>query len=153
MKVALYADTEAWDAWSGQSSLDEAERDYAENYSSYVLRIYCDITKVNSVTFADSRVGMGCCLRDESQDGGGYCTVLGSGDSFTTYFLTETNFENVVGGEDLSTQTAVSTGYYGITDFYIETIDSTNVYNDAADVYPYNSDGSAPWDKWEAIKF
>ena len=102
MSVALYADTEAWDSWSTQSSLDEAERDYAENYSAYVLRMYCDISMVNGVYYTSNRVGMGCCLRDNSQDGGGYCTVLASSD-FTTYFLTETNFENVVGGEDLST--------------------------------------------------
>ena len=151
MGVALYADESAWESWSGQSNLDEQERDYADTYSGYVLRIYCDITMINGVDSSGSRVDNGCCLRDDSQDGGGYCTVLKSGDAFETYFLTETNFENVVGGDDLSTQTAVSDTYDGITTFYIDKVDGDDVSGDPAGNHA-SADGNN-YDTWEAIKF
>jgi len=108
---------------------------------------------INGVDNTGSRVGNGCCLRDESQDGGGYCTVLGSSDTFTTYFLTETNFENVVGGEDLSTQTSVTDVYYGITAFYIQRIDSTDVENDFSSYASSSNGGTEDWNTWVAIKF
>ena len=38
----------------------------------------CDITKVDGIDFTVGRADSGCCLMDESQNGGGYCMTLAS---------------------------------------------------------------------------
>ena len=51
--------------------------------------MYCNIANINGV---EAGVGFGCCLRDKSQDGGGYCMTLNSsGNGVNSYFLDEEN--------------------------------------------------------------
>ena len=78
----LYADP-AFDTWvakvkNSSNSPTENEKEFADQYSSYTLALFCNITKVASQDSAANRAGSGCCLRDESQKGGGYCMKLDS---------------------------------------------------------------------------
>ncbi len=97
----LFADT-AFDNWSetigSSSSATENEREYKENYSSYTLRMYCNVTKitVDGVTYdiTKNRAGSGCCIRDFSAKGGGYCMFINSQETAVeTKYLNDPNFE------------------------------------------------------------
>ena len=82
MNVWLYADP-AFDTWVTNVKKDgaaptENEKEFADQYSSYTLTIYCKIKKVATFDSAANRAESGCCLRDETQKGGGYCMKLSS---------------------------------------------------------------------------
>ena len=117
-----------WDAWSAsidaEDSADrtENEKTYQYDYSGYVLSMRCNIENIDGNDDSVGRSGFGCCLRDLSQDGGGYCMTLNSTkDGVDTYFLTEANFETVLSSPyDLSSVSAPSAQYVGITVFYID---------------------------------
>lgn len=92
MSVWLYADTD-FDRWKAavqatSASPTESEKEYANSYSSYTLRIYCNIKEVANIDHTSNRVESGCCLRDASQKGGGYCMKLGQ-NSVTSLYLND----------------------------------------------------------------
>lgn len=98
----LFADT-AFSTWKAKvedttnNSPTENEKEFAANYSDYTLAIFCNITKVNKLDMNDNRAESGCCLRDKSQKGGGYCMKLGvPATSVVTVYLTDPNFETVL---------------------------------------------------------
>ena len=106
-----------------------------DTYSTYTLKLYCNIENIDENTAASgvSRSGFGCCLRDLSQNGGGYCLRLSDdGSEYVTAFLTEADFDTIL--ESPYTMTDISNvtdGYEGITTFSIsseadETDDSGN---------------------------
>ena len=70
-EIVLYADTTAWDGFIAQiDSTDATDTEHSENYSSYAMSWYCNLTGTLNAT----KGGSGCCLRDrESTEGGGYC--------------------------------------------------------------------------------
>jgi len=125
MSVWLYADS-AWDKWVAEKSASTAtptenEKEFMNNYSSYTLRIKCDITKVAGTTYTANRAESGCCLRDESQKGGGYCMKLNSLQTdVISLFLTNAQFETVLATPyDLTSISTVQKAYEGITTFSI----------------------------------
>lgn len=82
MNVWLFAD-DAFDKWvvdvkKDGASPTENEKEFADQYSSYTLGIQCKITKVATFDSSANRAESGCCLRDETQKGGGYCMKLSS---------------------------------------------------------------------------
>ena len=110
----------------------ETEKDLRDAYSTYTLKMYCDITNIDGNDDSASRVNFGCCLRDLSQSGGGYCLRLNSSsDGFVTAFLTEANFETILASPyEMSDISDVTDEYDGITTFYIVTAESdTSTYN------------------------
>ena len=64
------------------------ETEYMELFSDYTIRMRCNITNVNGVT---ASANYGCCLRDKSQDGGGYCMIKAHFGTVNEYFLDEAN--------------------------------------------------------------
>ena len=102
MSVWLFADT-AFSTWkakvedTSKYSPTENEKEFAANYSDYTLAIFCNITKVAGSDYNANRAESGCCLRDKSQKGGGYCMKLGvPATSVVTVYLTDPNFETVL---------------------------------------------------------
>ena len=80
MSVWLYADT-AFSTWKAKvddaaNTPTEDEKVFAYDYSDYTIAIKCDVTKVAGNDNAANRAESGCCLRDESQKGGGYCIKI-----------------------------------------------------------------------------
>ena len=95
------------------------ETGYMDDYSSYTIKMECNISNVNGVV---ASAGYGCCLRDKSQDGGGYCmTMASNGSSVNTYFLDEgSDWATVLADPyDLSAMPQPSSTYVGITTFYV----------------------------------
>ena len=131
MTVWLYANSDFATWWSdvgGKSAASEAEKLYKDAYSEYVLAMQCEVTTIDSNAFA---AYSGCCIKDETQDGGGYCMMVNSAtDGMNTYFLTDANFETVLASYDFSTMTAVTDAYAGITTFKTEQVAGAwgNVY-------------------------
>jgi len=92
LSVWLYQDS-MFDTWyAARAAEDENERTtketgYMDEYSSYTIKMQCNISDVNGIV---AGANYGCCLRDKSQDGGGYCmTKASNGSSVNTYFLDE----------------------------------------------------------------
>jgi len=84
----LYADT-GFDSWSASASTDQ-EKEFRDAYSAYTLEVVCDITQIALNDGLTPTAGLGCCLRDRTQTGGGYCVrVASSEDGVVTSFLTE----------------------------------------------------------------
>ena len=68
--VYLYSDN-AWDTWvaainASDHVTTENEKVYMDEYSSYSIRMYCNITVIGGLTSTDSKTSSGCCLRDLS---------------------------------------------------------------------------------------
>ena len=93
----LYADT-AFDTWKDtvEKSGTENQKELALQYSSYTLRMYCNIKKIDGKDYQQNRTNSGCCLRDASQKGGGYCMLLSGKRSVNSLFLTDANFATVL---------------------------------------------------------
>ena len=134
LSVWIYDDTANYTAWTATLSSSE-EKALAKVYSSYMMKMTCNITTLNSVS-DDTRAGSGCCIQDGrtsgTNEGSGYCMILqNSGTkSVKTYFLTETNFNTVLNCPyDFSTMTAApnvpSPEYTGVNTFHVTT---TNDY-------------------------
>ena len=142
MSVWLYGDT-AFSTWAAgvddsTKSPTENEKEFATDYSDYVLRIFCNVTKVATFDYNSNRAESGCCLRDESQKGGGYCVKLAANQSsVTTVFLTEAMFETVLATPyDLTSITTPQNAHEGITTFFVVSKGVT----------------SNLWDSWYAYK-
>ena len=126
--VWLYAASHFSTWWDAVSSPDEDEKLYKEAYSEYVLAFQCEVTTIDSNAFA---AYSGCCIKDETQEGGGYCMMVNSStNGMNTYFLTDANFDTVLSSYDFSTMTAVTDDYPGITTFKTEQVAGAwgNVY-------------------------
>ena len=112
MSTWLYADS-AFDTWltainkSGYVKTED-EKTFADAYSSYTLAIKCDVTKIGGKDKSlTSRAGLGCCLRDESQKGGGYCMFRSDdGLKVNSFFLTDAQFITVLQSNEPSTISA-----------------------------------------------
>ena len=94
LQVWLYQDN-SFNVWKeARAAESEEERTtketgYMDEYSDYTIRMRCNITSVNGVS---ANANYGCCLRDKTNDGGGYCmTKASNGSSVNTYFLDEAN--------------------------------------------------------------
>lgn len=120
----LFADS-GFDTWAKKIDT-EPEKTYAGDsaggYSGYTLKIKCDITTLPGNNGVSSLVGSGCCLRDLSQKGGGYCTRLNAKkDGIDTNFLTDAQFETITKSPyDMSEVTELTTKIDGITSFQID---------------------------------
>ena len=86
MSTWLYSDS-AFSTWAAgvddaSKSATENEKEFVDQYSNYTLKILCNITKITAsgVTYDynANRAESGCCIRDKSQKGGGYCVKLAS---------------------------------------------------------------------------
>ena len=124
LSVWLYADP-AFSNWKAEvndstKSPTENEKEFAEQYSDYTLAIYCNITKVDGKGEEANRAESGCCLRDKSQKGGGYCMKLGvPATTVVTVFLSDPNFETVLATPyDLTSIAVPQKSQEGITIFY-----------------------------------
>ena len=101
LSVWLYADP-AFTNWKAKvddskNSPTENEKEFAGQYSDYTLAMYCNIEKVGGKGEESNRAESGCCLRDKSQKGGGYCMKLGvPATNVVTVFLSDPNFETVL---------------------------------------------------------
>ena len=97
----------------------EAEKTYIESMSDYTITIKCDITSLGDNTTGGNKSGYGCCLRDLSQDGGGYCVVVDDTSAgIDSKYLTDANFETVLADPyDLSSIEVPTETYAGITTF------------------------------------
>lgn len=60
LNVWIYDDTTNYTAWTATLSSAE-EKALAKVYSSYMMKMSCDISTLNSVT-GDSLAGSGCCI-------------------------------------------------------------------------------------------
>ena len=108
-------------------------------YSSYTIKMECNISNVNGV---EAAAGYGCCVRDKSQDGGGYClTMASNGSSVNTYFLDEaSDWATVLASPyDLSSMPQPSSTYIGITTFYV--VDES----DSGDFSHWSGYKAQPW--------
>ena len=88
-------------------------------YSDYTMRMRCNISDVKGVV---AEANYGCCLRDRSKKGGGYCMTRSIyGDLINTFFLDEENdwTEVLTDPFDLTAMSQPSFLYVGITTFYI----------------------------------
>ena len=148
MSTWLYSDS-GFDAWTSavksSSSSTENEKEWVDSYSSYVLRIFCNITKieVNSVVYdkTNNRAGSGCCIRDKTAKGGGYCMFIDSQDkTIETKYLNDQNFEVSTASPYEIVQTTIQNSQEGITTFKIDTI-----------TYGESGTSSKP-DKWYGSK-
>ena len=144
LEVWLYEDP-TFDAWSAdRAAEDEATRTTKEtgdmnDYSSYTIKMRCNISDVNGVV---AGANYGCCLRDKSQDGGGYCmTKASNGSSVNTYFLDEaSDWAQVLASPyDLSSMAVPSSTYVGITTFYI--VDESS----SGTLYTWSGYKAQPW--------
>ena len=72
----LYAD-DGFETWKTTAST-KAEKSLANEYSSYTIKMFCDISQIKLYDDLFGKVGFGCCLRDLTQQGGGYCLRLKS---------------------------------------------------------------------------
>ena len=139
LSVWIYDDTSSYTAWTATLNTAE-EKALAKVYSSYMMKMNCNITTLNSVT-GDTRAGSGCCIQDGrtsgTNEGSGYCMILqgsGGSKSVKTYFLTETNFNTVMGCPyDFGTMTTVpnvpSPEYSGVNTFHVTTTDDYNTWD------------------------
>jgi len=119
-KVYLYAANHFSTWWDAVSSPDEDEKLYHEAYSEYIMAFDCEVSTIDSNAFA---AFSGCCIKDETQEGGGYCMMVNSStNGMNTYFLTDANFDTVLSSYDFSTMTAVTDDYPGITTFKTEQV-------------------------------
>lgn len=128
MTTWLFADG-AFDTWKGtvesNSAATENEKEFVLDYSTYTLRMKCDVTKITTaagvlVDSSSNRAGSGCCIRDKTQKGGGYCMFIDSTDtSIETKFLTDANFAVSTASPYEITQTSIQKAYSGITTFYV----------------------------------
>ena len=85
---------------SGQADLTENEKKYINNYSEYTIKISCSVKLIAS---HQGQAGSGCCIRDKSQKGGGYCMTLNStANGVDSFFLTDANFETVLSLNDMA---------------------------------------------------
>ena len=141
-------------------------------YSDYTLQIYCnvadvsgEITVTNQGTGAEAWLaGIGCCLRDESQYGGGYCALSNNNaieaedltsnvvTDIDTYFLTNEEFREVMkeNATIASTRkyhgdinTKIATTYAGIETFLISDVGGTYTSFTATKAQPFPAAG---WD-------
>ena len=100
------------------------EKSLAKEYSSYTLKIFCDITQIKLNDDMLGILGFGCCLRDLTQQGGGYCLRLKSEKTLKTAYLTELDFKSIVLSPfDMTNISDVADAdtYEGITTFKIST--------------------------------
>ena len=78
LSVWIYDDTTNYEAWTATLSSSE-EKALAKVYSSYMMKMSCNITTLNSVS-DDNRAGSGCCIQDGrtsgTNEGSGYCMIL-----------------------------------------------------------------------------
>ena len=69
LTVWLYSDP-AWTEWVAErdnhATETENEKTYITQQSDYTLRMECNVTSVGTNDSDGSKVGYGCCLRDES---------------------------------------------------------------------------------------
>ena len=123
----LFADS-AFTNWSesvnSSSSATEEEKEYVTAYSAYTLRMYCNIKKitVDGITYdlRKNRAGSGCCIRDFSAKGGGYCIFIDSQDAdVETKYLNDPNFEVSTSSPYEVQQTTIQNAYTGINTFKI----------------------------------
>ncbi len=130
----LYADS-AFTNWSASitssTSATENEKEYVTAYSSYTLRMFCNITKitVDGVTYdvQKNRAGSGCCIRDFSAKGGGYCMFVNSqDDNVETKYLNDQNFEVSTSSPYEVQQTTIQNAYTGINTFKADSLVKNN---------------------------
>ncbi len=89
--------------------------------------MFCNIKKitVDGVAFEKStnRAGSGCCIRDLSAKGGGYCMFIDSQDvNIETKYLNDQNFEVSTSSPYEIAQTTIQNAYSGINIFKIDTL-------------------------------
>ena len=101
------------------ASASETLKEYALNYSDYMLQMRCNLSVIRGNDSSANKAGMGCCLRDrEVSKGGGYCMILNNNsDDIETYFVTEDEFVDILSTYTLETIAKVADPYEGITTF------------------------------------
>ena len=80
MDVWLYAD-DSFSTWAkgvddSSKTPTENEKEFVDQYSNYTLVIACNVKLITKFDKETNRAESGCCLRDKSQKGGGYCVKL-----------------------------------------------------------------------------
>ena len=123
LDVWLFQD-DAFKDWKKSVYWDSASTDIEERfayvYSDYTLQMQCNLANISGSDTSVDKSGWGCCLRDESIYGGGYCMVVNSTqDGIDTYFVTDDEFRTVLADPyDLTTLTPLDEQYDGLTKFY-----------------------------------
>ena len=144
VNVWLYADT-AFSTWVAafDNSETEDEKNFRDEYSDYMMRMRCDITAVDSIVDLVNRAGMGCCLWDKENQGGGFCSLLNTTpDGLETFYLTNAQFQTAYEANELSTDNyGPSVDYPGVTTFWM--------FEDAGDA---TITDSTDYDYWTVMK-
>ena len=123
--VYLYADT-AFDTWKdareNAADVTDDELQYINRYSSYQIAMECNLTSIGADNkTGDEKKGSGCCLKDDTQYGGGYCLIVNEAmDDVDTYYVENSQFTTILETpyslDDLEVPDDL---YTGITVFYI----------------------------------
>lgn len=137
--VYIYEDS-AFGNWitaiNTRGDLTDLEKIIIDEYSSYTLRIFCDITVIGGLDNTNSKTSSGCCLRDmePTSQGGGYCMLKDSAQTgIDTFFLTEANFVAVTADPyDMTTLTVPDNLYEGINKFYVNSATTVTDEYDSA---------------------
>ena len=95
LSVWIYSTT-TYNDWKNAINADpnrtENELRFIDEYSEYVIKMSCNI-KILDGAIQTMRAGSGCCLRDWSNDGGGYCMKYNvsteTGTTLDTLYLSE----------------------------------------------------------------
>ena len=56
----------------------------------------CNITEMGTNASGGSKTNWGCCLKDQTNAGGGYCMIVNDSDNdIDTFWLSDTQFDTV----------------------------------------------------------
>ena len=148
LAVWLYEDSAFTDWQSALSNPTDEEVILRDSMSPYTLAMECNLTAIGTNGTTGNKSGYGCCLRDLSwKKGGGFCMVVNSArNDVDTFYMIDSEFETALADPyDISSLSAPSNAYTGITVFWINDATPQSEINASRPYQKFYGYKAQPW--------